>query len=236
MDADPGLPGDVRPAGPLRLRRRRRLQRAGRLHRPLPDRARRRRRGGRRPDLRHRRHLEPPLERADPAVRDRSRGRRRDRRRQHRRGRRRPTRAAHVQIPNNPTGVWVNDYTIQPENGGLGVFAHEFAPRPRPAGPLRHLRQHRWRGEQRRLLVADEPVARHRAGRPGHRRPGRCRSARGRSSSSAGSTTTSSAPAARPRRAAPGPGRPAAASPTGWSCPARQGGPARARRAVRRVW
>ncbi len=28
--------------------------------------------GRRRPDLRHRRHLEPPLERADPAVRDRS--------------------------------------------------------------------------------------------------------------------------------------------------------------------
>lgn len=32
-----------------------------------------------------------------------------------------------VRIPGNPTGVWVNDYTIQPENGGLGVFAHEFA-------------------------------------------------------------------------------------------------------------
>ena len=32
-----------------------------------------------------------------------------------------------VQVPNNPTGVWVGDYTIQPENGGLGVFAHEFA-------------------------------------------------------------------------------------------------------------
>ncbi len=30
-------------------------------------------------------------------------------------------------MPNNPTGVWVFDYTIQPENGGLGVFAHEFA-------------------------------------------------------------------------------------------------------------
>ena len=30
-------------------------------------------------------------------------------------------------IPNNPTGIWVGDYTIQPENGGLGVFAHEFA-------------------------------------------------------------------------------------------------------------
>lgn len=25
-----------------------------------------------------------------------------------------------------PTGFWVGDYTIQPENGGLGVFAHEF--------------------------------------------------------------------------------------------------------------
>lgn len=31
-----------------------------------------------------------------------------------------------VEIPNNPTGIWVNDYTIQPENGGLSVFAHEF--------------------------------------------------------------------------------------------------------------
>ncbi len=34
---------------------------------------------------------------------------------------------ANVQIPDNPTGVWVNDYTIQPENGGISVFAHEFA-------------------------------------------------------------------------------------------------------------
>lgn len=33
---------------------------------------------------------------------------------------------ANVTIPDNPTGVWVNDYTIQPENGGLSVFAHEF--------------------------------------------------------------------------------------------------------------
>jgi immune inhibitor A len=30
-------------------------------------------------------------------------------------------------VPNNSTGVWVFDYTIQPENGGLGVFAHEYA-------------------------------------------------------------------------------------------------------------
>jgi immune inhibitor A len=28
--------------------------------------------------------------------------------------------------PATPTGIWVGDYTIQPENGGLGVFAHEF--------------------------------------------------------------------------------------------------------------
>jgi immune inhibitor A len=34
---------------------------------------------------------------------------------------------ANVQIPNNPTGIWVSDYTMQPENGGLSVFAHEFA-------------------------------------------------------------------------------------------------------------
>ncbi len=32
-----------------------------------------------------------------------------------------------VNVPNNPTGVWVNDYTVQPENGGLSVYAHEFA-------------------------------------------------------------------------------------------------------------
>src|SRR5690349_3905628 len=31
-----------------------------------------------------------------------------------------------VAIPNNPAGIWVDDYTIQPENGGLGVFAHEY--------------------------------------------------------------------------------------------------------------
>ena len=30
-------------------------------------------------------------------------------------------------LPDNPTGVWVGDYTIQPENGGLGVFVHEYS-------------------------------------------------------------------------------------------------------------
>ena len=24
------------------------------------------------------------------------------------------------------TGIWVGDYTMQPENGGIGVFAHEY--------------------------------------------------------------------------------------------------------------
>jgi immune inhibitor A len=28
--------------------------------------------------------------------------------------------------PIGDTGIWVGDYTIQPENGGLGVFAHEY--------------------------------------------------------------------------------------------------------------
>ena len=78
---------------------------------------------------------------------------------------------ANVTIPNNPTGIWVNDYTIQPENGGLQRLRARVRPRPRPAGPLRHLRQHRWRLQHRRALVADEPVARHRSRRPGDRRP-----------------------------------------------------------------
>jgi len=34
--------------------------------------------------------------------------------------------AATGTLQSNPTGVWVGDYTIQPENGGLGVFAHEY--------------------------------------------------------------------------------------------------------------
>ncbi|WP_041546783.1 MULTISPECIES: immune inhibitor A domain-containing protein [unclassified Nocardioides] len=31
-----------------------------------------------------------------------------------------------VVFPDNPTGLWVSDYTMQPENGGLSVFAHEY--------------------------------------------------------------------------------------------------------------
>lgn len=29
-------------------------------------------------------------------------------------------------VPIGETGLWVGDYTIEPENGGLGVFTHEF--------------------------------------------------------------------------------------------------------------
>ncbi len=59
IKADAGV---VRPVGPQRLRPRRQLQRAGRLHRPLPDRPRRRRPGRRRPLPGRGRHLVAPLE------------------------------------------------------------------------------------------------------------------------------------------------------------------------------
>ena len=49
------------------------------------------------------------------------------------------------------SNFWIGDYTIEPENGGLGVFAHEYAPRPGPAGLLRHRR----RRERFGLLDAD---------------------------------------------------------------------------------
>ena len=68
------------------------------------------------------------------------------------------------------TGIWVGDYTIQPENGGLGVFAHEYG---HDLG-LPDLYDTSGGGENsRRLLVPDvgRLLARHRQGR--HRRPAR---------------------------------------------------------------
>ena len=59
--ADQGHPRDLRPVGPLRREQQRQLQRARRLHRPLPDRARGRRPGRRRPDPGRGRHLVAPL-------------------------------------------------------------------------------------------------------------------------------------------------------------------------------
>ncbi len=30
-------------------------------------------------------------------------------------------------VPLGDSGIWIGDYTTEPENGGLGVFTHEFA-------------------------------------------------------------------------------------------------------------
>ena len=110
----------VRRLGSLRLRRRRQLQRAGRLHRPLPVGPRRRRRGDRRRRPGHRRHLEPSLVRqrrlpgsAGPHGRRRHRPVRRSSDRRH-------------AISTTGSKYWIGDYTIEPENGGVGVFSHEF--------------------------------------------------------------------------------------------------------------
>ena len=101
----------VRQVGSLRLRRGRQLQRARRVHRPLPDRSTPAR--ARRPAAARRARTRsgatartPTLARSassGPAVQP---------------ARRRRRSAA----PN----YWVFDYTIEPENGGVGVFAHEF--------------------------------------------------------------------------------------------------------------
>ena len=143
----------VRQAGPLRHRRRRQLQRAGRLHRPLPDRPRGRRRGRRRPDqgtdaIWSHRWYAAVLQAGGPGG-----------------ARRRQRRCS--------GGVVLAARSIpeQPDRR-LGRRLHDPAgerrprrlrprvrPRPRPARPLRHLRQHRWRREQHRLLDADEPPA-----------------------------------------------------------------------------
>ena len=96
------------------------LRRARRLHRPLPDRPCRWRPGCGRPAPGHRRDLEPSLVRLGsraaarsglPGVNVGSGG---------------ASGGLPGGIPNHPVGVWVGDYTIQPENGGLGVFAHEY--------------------------------------------------------------------------------------------------------------
>ena len=104
---------------------------------------------------------------------------------------------ANVQIPDNPTGVWVGDYTIQPENGGLSVFAHEYT---HDLGlPDLYDTSGNTGGAENSvaLLVADEPVARHRSRATRGSATGRCRSAPGTSSSSAGWTPRSSSPASR---------------------------------------
>ncbi len=93
------------------IRRRRQLQRARRLHRPLPGGPRRRGRGDRRRRPGHRCHLEPPLVRLLLGQRSRRRSA--------------PSGFGGVQI--GDTGFWIGDYTVEPENGGVGVFATSSA-------------------------------------------------------------------------------------------------------------
>ena len=128
----------LRPVGPQRLRRRRQLQRARRLHRPLPDRPRRRRPGRRRPVPGRGRHLVAPLEGVPghgPGP-DRQQGRR------------------HPDRHHRPVGRGLHDPAR--ERRPVRVRAR-VRPRPRPARPLRH----RGRPGQRRQLVdADGPEPR----------------------------------------------------------------------------
>ena len=169
MAADPGVPRHVRRVGSLRLRRRRELRRARRLHRPLPDRPRRRRRGRGRPALGHRRDLEPPLVRQPPGRRP-ARAHRRRRRLERRR-------SSGALVPNNPTGVWVGDYTDPAGERRARRVRARVRPRPRSAGPLRHVGQHRRRRELDRLLDADVLGRQHRRrrARRDRRRPDRPR-------------------------------------------------------------
>ena len=94
------------------------------------------------------------------------------------------------------TGLWVADYTIQPENGGVSVFAHEYGhdlglPDEYDTAAAADNAVNWW------TLMAQSRVVRRRATRASAR--ARPTSARGTSCSSAGSTTRSSSPA-RTRR------------------------------------
>ena len=142
---------DLRHLGPQRLRQRRQLQRARRLHRPLPDRPLRRRPGRRRPAPGRGRDLVAPLEGVPEPDRDRRPGLQQ--------GRRHPDRH------HRPVGRRLHDPAG--ERRRLGVRAR-VRPRPRPARPLRHLGRRR----ERRQLVDDHgPEPRLGARGPGHRHP-----------------------------------------------------------------
>jgi immune inhibitor A len=84
------------------------------------------------------------------------------------------------------TGFWIGDYTVQPENGGLSVFAHEYGhdlglPDDYDTSPgAKNNNSEYWTlMAQSRLNAAGSRSA-----------PGRATSARGTSCSSAGSTTS----------------------------------------------
>ena len=149
--ADHGRPEVVRPVGPLRLRRRRQLQRAGRLHRPLPDRPRRRRPGRRRPAAGRGRIWSHRWYASDhrPAARRTSQARR------------------HPDRRHRPVGRRLHDPAGERR---LERLRPRVRPRPRSAGRLRHLRRCRSRTRVNWwTLMAQSRVGAKR--RPGHRRP-----------------------------------------------------------------
>ena len=123
----------LRRLGPLRLRRRRQLQRARRLHRPLPDRPRRRRPVRRR-----------PIQGEDAIWAHRWKGLPRAHGPQARRSN--PQGGTQIDSP----GLWVARlHDPARERRPVGVRAR-VRPRPRPTGPLRHRRRRR---RQRGRLV-----------------------------------------------------------------------------------
>ena len=77
-------------------------------------------------------------------------------------------------LPIACSNKWIGDYTIEPENGGVGVFSHEFGHDLGLPGRVRHQRQHRRRREQHRLV---DPLV---AGLVRHRQRHRPRVAPGR--------------------------------------------------------
>ena len=65
-------------------------------------------------------------------------------------------------VPLGTSGLWIGDYTTEPENGGLGRLRPRVRPRPRSARPLRHQR----RRQRHRLL---DPDVRWLVAQPRHR-------------------------------------------------------------------
>ena len=111
------------------------------------------------------------------------------------------------------SGIWIGDYTVEPENGGLGVFAHEFG---HDLGlPDFYDTAGGENGTAFWTLMSSGSWLGHGADARTASAPPRAASARRRSSSSAGSTTPRSTPAqsgsftlepvrSRPRRQGPG--------------------------------
>ena len=137
-------------------------------------------------------------------------------------------------IPDNPTGICIYDYTIQPENGGLGVFAHEFG---HDLGlPDLYDTSGNTGGAENStgfwtLMSSGANIGNGRATTASA--TSRSTWVRGRSSSLAGSTTTSPSPATRRSTSWARPSTTRSTRRALFVDPARQGGHDRPRRPVR---